>query len=103
MSKQCQWLWLLVPPFLVTCAPAVTTRPANRVEVTDRIAGRQAWIDMTMVPERLRVPGMDVFGGYYVLYSTTGRFCVVNAADWSAGPADGEYYACRWRDPRGSR
>lgn len=81
-------------------APQQTLAPG---EFPALIAGREVWLDLTRVPERLRVPSMPLAGGYYLLFAASGEFCVVDSRVWAVGPNDGQMFACRWRTPRGPR
>lgn len=80
--------------------PAYPPSPAAG-EFPAQITSRAVWLDVTRVPERLRLTSMPLTGGYYVLFASSGEFCVVDARVWSVGPNDGQVYTCRWRTPRG--
>lgn len=97
-------LMVVAVTVMVGCGarPAYQPSPAAG-EFPARVTSREVWLDLTRVPERLRVPSMPLAGGYYVLFASSGEFCVVSSRVWSTGPNDGQVYACRWRTPRGPR
>lgn len=100
MSK----MLLLAMALVVACHPIpASERIAPAGMFADRVLSRDAWLDLTRVPEPLKVSSMPLYGGYYILYSHSGRFCVVDLAVWSTGPNDGQMHQCAWRTPRGPR
>jgi hypothetical protein len=95
-------MWAMIP-LIAACHTAgnVTSKPVPEYLSEELVVRRDAWLDLTQVPEPLRADQMPLTGGYYVLFSASGRYCAVDAAQWSAGANEGQSFACRWRWPRG--
>lgn len=85
---------------LAACAPTLATDYPAGWGTTERIIGREAWRDVIDAPLSLRPPEAPVWGPYYLLFSSPGRFCIVDERTWYTGPRDNELFYCRWRNAR---
>ena len=82
------------------CGPAVqnaATSADGLVVWRERVVKREAWLDVSEVPWTLRRVSRDPgMGGFYILLSSSGRFCPVDERIWNEIP-NGSYFTCAWQ------
>jgi hypothetical protein len=82
------------------CGPAAQnaeTSAGALVVWRERVVSREAWLDVGDAPWSVRRVSRDPgMGGFYILVSSSGRFCPVDARTWNE-VQDGAYFTCAWR------
>ena len=88
---------LLVVTGCVPAAHSAATSAGALVVWKERVLSREAWLDIKDAPWRFRRvsrdPGMD---GFYILVSSSGRFCPVDPRTWNE-VHEGAFFTCAWR------
>ena len=82
------------------CGPAVQNaeRSGGALVVwRERVVTREVWLDVDDAPWAFRRVSRDPgMGGLYILLSSSGRFCPVDARTWNE-VHDGAYFTCAWQ------
>ena len=95
-----KWLLATIIVTAAGCGPATRTDSSSAIVVwRERVATREAWTNVSDVPWMFRrISRAPAVGPFYVLISSSGRFCPVDPSKWNE-VHNGVLFECAWQWP----